>query len=92
MPTSYFYMPMCQRHVNLPDGLPICANRNYHFYLKSKIEKNYKKRKFNTLFFNMALSIEIKYNIIFMYNTNTYDMHNYDINYNVGFFLNNNKE
>ena len=34
----------------------------------------------------MTLSIEMKYNIIFMYNTNTYDMHNYDINYNVGFF------
>ena len=29
----------------------------------------------------------MKYNIIFMYDTDTYDTYNYDIKYNVEFFI-----
>ena len=33
------------------------------------------------------MSVEMKYNTIFMYETYTYDMCNYDIKYNVEFFI-----
>ena len=57
---------------------------------EQKKEKNNEKEKFHTLFFNVTWSIERKSNTIFMYDTSyTYDMHNYNIKYNVEFFCNN---
>ena len=35
----------------------------------------------------MVRSIELKYITIFMYYTYTYDMYNYDIKYNITFFI-----
>ena len=35
----------------------------------------------------MTLSIEMKYNTVFMYDTYTYHMYNYNIKYNVEFFI-----
>ena len=35
----------------------------------------------------MTWSIEIKYYTIFMYGRDTYDMYNYDIKYNVEYFI-----
>ena len=35
----------------------------------------------------MAWSIELKYNAVFMHDTFTYDMYNYDIKYNLQFFM-----
>ena len=42
----------------------------FHFELKSQKEKK-KKEKFHILFFNMAWSIEMKYNATIMYDTYT---------------------
>ena len=41
----------------------------------------------NTLFFNMTWSIDVMFNTIVMYDTYTYDIYNYDIKYNVEFFI-----
>ena len=58
----------------------------FHFSLKSKKQNNNEKKKLHPLFFDITWSIEIKYNIIFMYDTYatyTYDIYNYDIKYKV---------
>ena len=52
-----------------------------------KEQKVPKKQKFHTFFFSVAWSIEMKYKIIFMYDTYTYRMYNYDIKYNLEFFI-----
>ena len=33
------------------------------------------------------MSIEMKYNSVFMYDIYTYDMYNYDVKYKVDFFI-----
>ena len=54
---------------------------------KIKKKKIKKKEKFHTLSLNTIWSIEMKFNTIFMYDTYTYDMNNYDIKYNVEFVM-----
>ena len=50
---------------------------------EQKKEKNSKKEKFHTLFFNMTWSIGMKCYTTFMYDRSyTYDLHNYNIKYN----------
>ena len=44
------------------------------------MKKTIKKEKTHTLFFNIILSVETKYNTIFLYDTYTYDAYSYDIN------------
>ena len=58
----------------------------FHFSLKSKKQNNNEMKKLHPLFFDITWSIEIKYNIIFMYDTYatyTYDIYNYDFKYKV---------
>ena len=58
------------------------------FSLLTKQQKNkmIKKEKLHLLLFNKTLSTEMKYNTIFMDDTCTY-VYNYDIKYNVEFFV-----
>ena len=68
-------------------SLLLVTYRNISFKIfisNSRTKKNKNNNKFDTLFFNMTRSIEIKFNTTF--NTSLYDMYNYDIKYNVKFF------
>ena len=69
-------------------ALLLVTYRNISFKIfisNSRTKKNNNNSKFDTLFFNMTRSIEIKFNTTF--NTSLYDMYNYDIKYNVKFFI-----
>ena len=69
-------------------SLLLVTYRNISFKIfisNSRTKKNNNNNKFDTLFFNMTRSIEIKFNTTF--NTSLYDMYNYDIKYNVKFFI-----
>ena len=69
-------------------SLLLVTYRNISFKIfisNSRTKKNKNNNKFDTLFFNMTRSIEIKFNTTF--NTSLYDMYNYDIKYNVKFFI-----
>ena len=68
-------------------SLLLVTYRNISFKIfisNSRTKKNNNNSKFDTLFFNMTWSIEIKFNTTF--NTSLY-MYNYDIKYNVKFFI-----
>ena len=68
-------------------SLLLVTYRNISFKIfisNSRTKKNKNNNKFDTLFFNMTRSIEIKFNTTF--NTSLY-MYNYDIKYNVKFFI-----
>ena len=58
------------------------------FLFLTKEQKSFKKQKFCTLFFNMTWNIEMKCNTIFICNIYIYHMYNYDIQYNVEYFIN----
>ena len=57
------------------------------FSFLTKDQKSFKKQKFHTLFFKIVSSTEMKYNIIFMYDTYTHDIYKCNIKYNVEFFI-----
>ena len=61
--------------------------RLFLFSFLTKDQTSFKKQEFHALFFRMACSKEIEYNIIFMYDTYTYHMYNYDITCNVEFLI-----